>query len=62
MENVIEEIAKRNNKPVDEVRRDMQIAIDIAWERNKGSKIQSLFKNKPTPEEFMLKCAMDIIA
>jgi len=55
---VIEQIAKSNNTTADEVRKEMEIAIDHAWENN--LKTSGMFKCKPTPEEFIKKAAMSL--
>ncbi|MCL2751969.1 MAG: sporulation initiation factor Spo0A C-terminal domain-containing protein [Firmicutes bacterium] len=56
-QSIIEQIAKKNNTAPDEIRREMEIAIDHAWE-NSPQKMRELFKSKPTPEEFILKSVM----
>ena len=58
MWDVFEQIGKDKKTP-DEVRREISIAINRAWESN-NSKMRELFKNKPSPEEFILKIAAEV--
>ena len=52
MKSIIEQVAKQNNTSPENVRREMEIVIDYAWDNN--STMRELFKNKPSPEEFIL--------
>lgn len=51
----IEYIAKQEGKKVDEIRKEISIAIDMAYDDRKNhSKWQEVFgDSKPSPEEFI---------
>ncbi|MCL2061651.1 MAG: sporulation initiation factor Spo0A C-terminal domain-containing protein [Firmicutes bacterium] len=59
MEELINEIAKKNNTTSDAVRQEMQKAIDHAWLKN--GEICNMFDAKPTPEQFIIEMSMGII-
>jgi hypothetical protein len=53
IDEIFARVAKNNNLTVQEMKREMEIAIDHAWEHNDN--IKRSFKTKPTPEQVILK-------
>ena len=55
-EKLFQKIANDNQTTVEQVKAEMQLALDIAWNNNNNNdKIRDLFPNgKPTIEEFLL--------
>lgn len=62
MTDILKHVAEQNGTTLDDVRQEMQAAIDAAWENPDGAELQhQLFPDgKPTPEEFIrtLTCAI----
>lgn len=59
MKNIIEQVAAQNGTTPENVRKEIQAAIDAAWEDPAGREMQQLlFPNgKPSPEEFIITVA-----
>ena len=53
-EKIFKKIANDNHTNVEQVKADMQLALDIAWNNN-SARFRKLFPNgKPTLEEFLI--------
>ena len=56
---IFEEIARNNNTTIEQVKADIQLAVDATWNNPEGAEFRALlFPNgKPTPEEFIIALA-----
>lgn len=53
-EKVYKHVATINNASIEEVKNDMQLVLDVAW-NDKNTNLKNLFPNgKPTLEEFLI--------
>ncbi len=53
-EKIYEEIASDKKISVEQVKREMQLSLDVAWDSN-NENLRNLFpKGKPTLEEFLI--------
>ena len=61
MDEIIRKVAERYGVTTDEVRREMQAALDATWAGQGGSERDRLFPNgKPSLEEFVTTLARSV--
>lgn len=61
MDEIIRRVAERYGVTTDEVRREMQAALDATWAGQGGSERDVLFPNgKPSLEEFVVTLARNV--
>lgn len=61
LDRIIQEVAERYGVTTDEVRREMQAALDATWAGQGGSERDVMFPNgKPSLEEFVTTLARNV--
>lgn len=61
LDGIIRKVARRYGVSPDEVRREMQVALDATWAGQGGSERDRLFPNgKPSLEEFVTTLARNV--
>ena len=63
LQKVIEEVAKKNGVTVEEVRKEMGLALDAAWGNPEKTPVEEMRQKEissngtvPTPEQFIQHC------